>query len=76
MLNPPVATCAPCVLRRAKNLRGVRQLPRNLPPIEPPRVCVGHAPRKPNARLNVILTLGGSALFQMLELPVRECVSV
>ena len=76
MLSRRAPTCAQCVLRRAKNRRGARPLPRNLRLIEPPRVCVGHAPRKPNARLNVTLTLGGSALFQILELPVHECVSV
>ena len=76
MLSRRAPTCAQCVLRRAKNRRGARPLPRNLRLIEPPRVCVGHAPRKPNARWNVILTLGGSALFQILELPVHECVSV
>ena len=73
-LNRRAPTFAQCVLKRAKNRRGARPLPRNLPLIEPPRVCVGHAPRKPNARLNVTLTLGGSALFQTLELSVRECV--
>ena len=74
-LNRRAPTFAQCVLRRAKNRRGARPLPRNLPLIEPPRVCVDHAPRKPNARLNVIRTLGGSALFQTLELSVRECVN-
>ena len=76
MLNPRAPTFAQCVLKREKNRRGARPLPRNLPLKEPSRVCVDHAPRKPNARLNVTLTLGGSALFQTLELPVRECVSV
>ena len=74
-LSRRAPTFAQCVLKRAKNRRGARQLPRNLPLIEPPRVCVDHAPRKPNARLNVTPTLGGSALFQTLELPVRECVN-
>ena len=74
-LNRRARTFAQCVLKRAKNRRGARPLPRNLPLIEPPRVCVDHAPRKPNARLNVTPTLGGSALFQTLELPVRECVN-
>jgi len=74
-LNRRARTFAQCVLKRAKNRRGARPLPRILPLIEPPRVCVDHAPRKPNARLNVTPTLGGSALFQTLELPVRECVN-
>jgi hypothetical protein len=74
-LSRRAPTFAQCVLRRAKNRRGARPLLRNLPLIEQPRVCVDHALRKPNVRLNVTPTLGGSALFQTLELLVRECVS-
>lgn len=75
MLNPRAPTFAQCVLKREKNRRGARPLPSNLPLKEPSRVCVDHAPRKPNARLNATRNLDGNGLFLRLEFS-SVCIQV
>ena len=75
MLNPRAPTFAQCVLKREKNRRGARPLPRNLPLKEPSRVCVDHAPRKPNACLNATQNLDGNGLFLRLEFS-SVCIQV
>ena len=67
MLNPRAPTFAQCVLKRARNPHGARPLPRNLRLIEQQRECVGHAPRKPNARLSATQNLAGNAPFLRLK---------